>query len=442
MCPILSAFGGSISLMQKNTAEPSQRLNRVGAKFDEVDILPTPINHLYSDCINNDIVFMDYQKRFKTKNSKNETTLSSLMDARQAARTERSKTPTRQQDRTSQFDESLYLSKPRNKTPSRQQQSYSRNDDSPYQSGPTNITPTRQKPAYVQKDDTSYHSRPRSKTPPKKPAIFDDFTGFFDDSISEFSQNFFGDDKQGRYKETSRIDPRKPGDRSGLLSPPPARNDSRHGFEDGKYQSHMNETALTKNPQANYYSTGTKTVQKVEEKAAKPFEKIGIPEEEFDVETQRRLLEEIQRKHAENLAKRSEEEKSKQNESLARQAEEKRKYAENLARRTEEEQKKQAESLAKRTEEQKRQAEYFASNRDLLEPPQSVQNRSHIQSTVLNSTMMDPGMGPANAARNPHNVSDVLLDPPSKSNANNDEKDIDEKSKSHPFSEFLDCSLS
>jgi len=77
-------------------------------------------------------------------------------------------------------------------------------------------------------------------------------------------------------------------------------------YEDGgKYRSCLNETAVTYKQSNPYLPQNQTTSKPMSTSASKPFEKAGIPAEEFDIETQRKLLEEIERKHKENQSQKS-----------------------------------------------------------------------------------------------------------------------------------------
>ena len=343
MCPILSTFGKSVLQLQINTAEPSQRINFLGKKFDEVDPQQAPNKNLYLECLSYDPIFADLHRR--TKRNGEGASLSNLMNARQQARS---------------------------RTPSRADQNSQRTDE----------------PSYI--------SRPRSKTPQKKLSIFDDFTGFLDGpSMDEFSQNFFGDKKSKddlKKKETSMKE------ESSYLSnrKTPTRKDDYSEF-DLKYRSAMNETAFTSKPQDQVYMPSPRPAfEKAEvkdQKDQKPFAKAGIPDEEFNIETQRRLLEEIERKHKSGM----------QN----------------------------------KTVDEERQAQYFRPQTGHLDLPDP--SRSNLNKTVLNSTMVDNAVRPV-TPQNVHNVSDVLLDPPSMLDPPSF-LETDKKKEELPFSEFLDCTF-
>ena len=394
MCPIIGVFAKAVNNLNMNTAESSERIGHVGRKFEEVDPGQAPPNNLFFECLSNDPMFFEYQKKYQ--GNAVSTTLSSLMTARQQAR---STTPSSKRDQNSR-----------------------------------------------QLDDQSYASRPRSKTPQKKPSIFEDFTGFLDDpSIDEFSQNFFGD-KNNPKKQlvektlvmdessvchsrktpsmpleeppsylSNRKTPTKPVDEKNYSSrnktpskipedsynydrpKSPSKNADQSSFhgkgktttrqdnsvlEDGKYRSYLNETAISSKP-INPYTNP----KHVESKVKKLFSQAEIPDDEYNVETQRKMLEEIEKKHKE--------------------------------------------SQRKKADDQARQSDYFSSNRNQLQPPDN--SRSNLNKTSMDSTIID-GSRPPIQTRNYHNTSDVLLDPPS----------ILEQSKAKPtlpFSEFLDCKL-
>jgi len=95
MCPILSSFSRTVNGMNKQTAEASQRLEHIGYQFDELDPQHTPIKNIYSECIQNDYIFQNIKR--KGNRGMDGQSISNMMSARQEAR---SRTPTSRQDRT------------------------------------------------------------------------------------------------------------------------------------------------------------------------------------------------------------------------------------------------------------------------------------------------------------------------------------------------------
>lgn len=387
MCPILSSFSRSVNTLSKQTAEPLQRLEHVGYQFDELDPQHTPVKNIYSECIQNDIIFQNIKR--KGNRGVDDRSLSNLMSARQEARSRtpkvrdgatpdkkdsssimnlfskiRSKTPTHKRvplDDVSSFLDSSNLGEfsqiGKEKTgkdggqKSRKDESYYTKDnwEESYRNDPKRALQQIEK---TRVDDTRFDPYDKSKGPVKNQKA----------SQAHYDTTILEESKVGKSQSYSR-------------SKTPTKPPNKSIWDSTDNQAYMNETAAMSYVKPNAKNE-TPKVPIVSTK------ELGLTEE-IDIATQVKLLEEAAKKHKE--------------------------------------------AQRKKEEERLRTAQYFSSPAPAQEArrpnPYADNSRSH-----LNSTMMT-GMNDRSMHRGPPQTSEQ----PSMAKSS---------TTAHPFGEFLDCNLS
>jgi hypothetical protein len=307
MCPVLSSFSRSVNCLNKQAAESSQRFEHIGYKFDELDPQHTPIKNIYSECLQNDYVFQNV-KRNKGTDSQS---LSNMMSARQAAR---SKTPTGRADYTPDKKESSSImnifSKINSKTPNHKHvplddvSSFleSSNQDGEFsqigkeKNRDAHTSKNRQDESYFSKEnwEASYRNVPKqAKYQTEKNRV--DETRFDPFDKSKGPEN---NGKAGRaYYDTTIFEESKvEKSQNYSRSKTPTKQANKSIWDSNANQTYMNETAAM-----SYAKPSTK-----KQVSTISTKEIGL-EEDIDIATQIKLLEEAEKKHKEAQRKKEEE---------------------------------------------------------------------------------------------------------------------------------------
>lgn len=289
MCPVLSSFSRSVNCLNKQAAESLQRFEHIGYQFDELDPQHTPVKNIYSECLQNDYIFQNVKRNKGTDGQ----SLSNMMSARQAAR---SKTPTGRADHTPDKKESSFImnifSKINSKTPNHKHvplDDVSSFLESSNQGGEfSQIGKEKNRDAHTSKNrqDESYYSK------------------------ENWEASYRNDPKQAKYQtEKTRVDETRfdPFDKSKgpskveksqnySKSKTPTKPGNKSIWDSNANQTYMNETAAM-----SYTKSSTK-----KQVSTISTKEIGL-EEDIDIATQIKLLEEAEKKHKEAQRKKEKE---------------------------------------------------------------------------------------------------------------------------------------